>query len=275
MIDYKTTLTKAKQIKKGVETEYKLVASTPVYYICKQILKPKTNVGEIEISLAKQSQGDYYSRQIYHSTYIMMAEKLVDYVEKNHQLPNYITDNHNKKMKVRDYVYMFSRILVYYDTNGKLPKYAIVNSKAYNKPTETGNEVYDYACKKFGKKFTSLDDILEYVANHFTYEFYYDDHKSNKQVTDTQAGNCTDLLQWLCNMVEALGYEWKCVHVSCRQSGTGHVWGKFKHPTNTSGEWVNRDIACCADNGSVRCIWCEDGYVNAYNPSWWLSNLQR
>jgi hypothetical protein len=277
-MNYKEILNKAKTIKQSVEKEYKLPFSTPVYYICKAILKPKTDVKSVKVEMASKSQGDYISNQIYKTTYLGMAERLTKYVEQNGKLPNYITaivSDKTYKIKVSDYVYMFSRILIYYDTNGKLPSYANVNSKSFTKPTETGNTVYDYFTKRTGYKPKTLDDILTYVANHFTYQYYYDDYKSNQQVTESKAGNCVDLLQWLCNMVEPLGYEWKCVHVSCRSSGTGHVWGKFRHPTNTGGEWVNRDPAAVASNGSIHSMWCEDGYVNAYNPSWWMANLRR
>ena len=158
---YKTILAKAKDIKKGVEKEYKLVASTPVYYIVKAILNHKKEVTKIEVKLAKSNDGDYFSRQIYKSTYLDMAERLIRYVEQHNQLPNYITDNKGKKMKVSDYVYMFSRILIYYDKNNKLPAYANVNSKAFTKPTETGNVVYDYVTKKTGRKFKTIDEVLK------------------------------------------------------------------------------------------------------------------
>lgn len=271
---YKDILNKAKEVKKSVETEYKLPHSTYTYYICKCIVDGKGDVENVKVDKAVKSTGDYISNQIYKSDYKDMANRLIKYVNTHKTLPNYITWK-NRKVKVTDYVYMFSRILVYYDENGKLPSYANVNSKAFTKPTETGNIVYDHFVEKTGYKPKTLDDILGYVAKYFTYEFYYDDYKSNRQVTDSKAGNCVDLLQWLCNMVEPLGYEWKCVHVSCRSSGTGHVWGKFKHSKNTGGEWVNRDPAAVASDGSIYSMWCENGYVNAYNPSWWLSNLRR
>jgi hypothetical protein len=274
-MNYKDILSKAKTIKTTVEKEYKLPFSTPTYFIAKAILKPNKEIPSIKVEKASKSTGDYFSRQIYKTTYIDMAERLVQYVERNHTLPNYISDNHQKKMKVSDYVYMFSNILVEYDENNKFPDKINVNSKAFTKPTETTNSVYEYFAKRTGYKPKTLDDILTFVANHFTYQYYYDDYKSNRQVTDSEAGNCTDLMHWLCNMVEPLGYEWKCVHVSCRSSGTGHVWGKFRHPVNTGGEWVNRDPAAVASNGSIHSMWCEDGYVNAYNPSWWMENLRR
>lgn len=271
---YSTILQKAKDIKNGVEKEYKLIASTPSYYIAKAVLNHKKDVPDITVGMASENKGDYISNQIYQTHYIDMMTRFVEYVEKKNRLPNYITWK-GKQVKVSDYVYAFARILVYYDKYNSLPKYVNVNSKAYTKPTETGNKVYDYATKKYGRKFTSLDTILEFVAKYFNYEGYYDDHKSNQQVTDTKAGNCTDLLQWLCNMVEPLGYEWKCVHVFCRQSGTGHVFGMFKHPKNTNGEWIVRDIAAVADSGNINHVWCRNGNVAAYNPAWWLANLRR
>lgn len=275
MVDYNTALKKAKQIKKGVETDYKLVASTPVYYICKQILTPKSKVEKIEIALAKQSTGDYFSRQIYKSTYIDMAERLCKYVEKNHQLPNNIRDNQGKLMNVRDYVYMFSRILVYYDNNGQLPKYANVNSKSYTNPTETTNDVYKYFTNIFGK-ITCIDDAMEKIAGR-GYGYYYDDVYSNKQSIDRiknrQGINCTDATQMMKNVADGTG-KYKsvdCVHVKCR-GGDGHVFLKITQKDNSV---FYRDPAACLDNGSITSIWCSNGTVLSINPQWWLANLYR
>jgi len=275
--EYNTIVTRAKQIKAEVLEHYEIKHNKAwAYFFAKSILNPKKDIKKIKISQAKDDKtGDTFGRQVSYNQFLGMAQRFTTYVEERGKLPLYITVSPNRKMCVDDYCFMFARIIVFYNEHKRLPNSINVNSKSFVKPSEPSNEVYNYAVKKFGRTFSSLDDILEYVANNFTYEFYFDDYKSNKEVTDSKAGNCTDLLQWLCNMVEPLGYEWKCVHVSCRSSGTGHVWGKFKHKKNTDNEWVNRDIACCADNGSVRCIWCEDGYVQAYNPDWWLENLHR
>jgi hypothetical protein len=142
------------------------------------------------------------------------------------------------------------------------------------KPTETGNAVFDYWVKKFGNTPKTIDDVCNYILKHFDYEYYFDDHKSNKQVIDSKAGNCTDLSQMLSNMAEALGYEWKCIHTQCRQSGTGHVYLKLRK----GGNWFTRDVACIADE-SRYCIWCDvdngGGNLIATNPSWWISNRNR
>jgi hypothetical protein len=172
---------------------------------------------------------------------------------------------------------MFANILITYDKTGELPKNINVNSKAYTKPTETGNKVYDYFVKKTGFKPTCLDDVCDWVKKYVTYLFYFDDQESNFEVIDKKAGNCTDLLQFLINMAEALGYEWKVIHTQCRQSGTGHVYGKFRKKGSNSDYFI-RDIACIADN-STYCVWCNvdtgGGYLLATNPSWFLQNLHR
>ena len=281
MPDYNKTVTVAKQCKKSVEKEYKLGVSTGwAYYFAKQIIKPKTSVKQIPITAPNKPSGDYISRQIFKSSYLDMAERVVKYVEKNGQVPNNVkfTTQAGKtyKIHIRDVIYMFSRIIVYYDTNKAYPKYANVTSKSFTKPTETGNNVFDYFVKKTGFKPTCIDDVCEYIMKHYNYEFYFDDQKSNKQVIDSKAGNCTDLLQFLVNIAEALGYEWKVIHTQCRQSGTGHVYGKFKK--KNSNTWFTRDVACIADE-SRYCVWCDvdngGGYQLAVNPSWFVQNIHR
>ena len=59
-------------------------------------------------------------------------------------------------------------------------------------------------------------------------------------------------------------------------SGVGHVRARFKHSKHTGGEWVYRDIACVASDGSITCNWCTSGYtLLAKNPSWFMENLNR
>ena len=40
-------------------------------------------------------------------------------------------------------------------------------------------------------------------------------------------------------------------------------------------DWINRYSAAVADttSGNVRSLWCEDGYIIAYDPSWIFSDL--
>ena len=280
MYKYKQIVAKAESIKKNVKEHQKLGEYTSWgYFIAKEILKPKTNIDLVKIKSPADGKETAISRQIFKSSYIDLAERYTKYIEKNDQTPAYakFTTQKGKIYYIgyKPLIDMFSRILVYYDDNGTYPKYANINSKAFIAPTETGNAIYDYFTKKTGKKFKYLDDFLEYVRQRYSYEFYYDDHKSNKQVIDSEAGNCTDLLQLCCNMAKAMGYECRAIHVKCRVSGTGHVRGQFKHPKNTGGQWIDRDPAAVANGESITSIWCSDGEVLAYNPAWFMQNLNR
>ncbi len=271
---YKTIVKSAKTIKNNVEKKYELGATAKwSYYFAKAILKPKKDIKKFAFNNASNPNGTPISRQIVKKDYLNMCKRLVDYVERKRALPNFITYQTSFKVSVPLYTYALARILVYYDAHGQMPNYVNVNSKAFTKPTETGNTVYDYWVKKIGTKPKQIDDVCDYILKHFKYEFYFDDHKSNKQVIDTKAGNCTDLTQMLSNMADALGYEWKCIHTQCRQSGTGHVYLKLRK----GGNWFVRDVACIADE-SRYCIWCEvpnKGSLLAENPSWWMSNRNR
>ena len=71
------------------------------------------------------------------------------------------------------------------------------------------------------------------------------------------------------------GYDVQFVHVKCLVRGTGHIRLRLKHKNHTGGNWINRDPAAVADttSGNVRSIWCEDGYLIAYDPSWIFTDL--
>ena len=274
---YVDILNAAKKITSNVENDYELGKSPKwSYYHAKVILNGKKDVKDIKIALAEKNTGNNLSRQIKKSAYIEIADRFVKYVEKNHQLPNNIKVG-AKLMRVTDYCNMFANIVVIYSKTKKLPDKIDVNSKAFIKPYENKNTVFKDWVNTF--KFTPkyLDDVCDYIKAHFDYLKYFDDVRSNAQVIKDKAGNCTDLLQMLINIAEALGYEWKVIHTECRQSGTGHVYGMFRRKDVNNGEWFIRDPACIADE-SQYCIWCEvpdRGNLLATNPSWFLANLRR
>ena len=274
-IKVKSIISKARTCKKNVENLQKLgVSDTMAYYFSKTILGAKTEVKETNIKSPSNPSGDYLSRQIKKADYVSMAERLVDYVEEHNQMPNYISLG-KIRIEHKLYTYLFASALVVSIDTGYLPKEVNVSSKLFTPKTETGNVVYDYACKKYGRKFNTLDETLAFVKAYFHYLKYFDDHKSNKEVTDSKSGNCTDLLQWLFNMAKAMGYECKCIHVKCRVSGTGHVFGQFKHKKHTGGKWISRDIAAVADGGSITKVWCADGIKLAEDPGWFMTNVNR
>ena len=273
---YQTILGNARTIKNKAEKEHTKIGAGWSYYIAKAILKPKTDIKKITVHGASQSQGDDFSRQIPKANYLDMAKRLTAYVEKNNKLPNYITIG-NKRMRVSDYTYMFSKVLLYYDEHNQLPNYVNVNSKVYVKPEESGNVVYDYFVKVFGK-ITCIDDALEKIDRK-GYGYYYDDVYSNKEAIDRmKAGkgvNCTDS----CHVFYNLGLVFvkkgvykkvECLHVKC-QGGDGHVRLRFTLP---NGEKFYRDPACTLSDGGV-CNWCMNGTLLAIDPYWFMQNLHK
>ncbi len=271
---YKELISKATECKSNVEKTYKTnMTNKWAYYFAKALIT-KTDIIKIDIKEAPKPSHTNISRQMSKDTYVSLAKKFYKFVEEKKRLPNYLAWN-DYHISLELCTYTFARCLVYLNKYGKYDNEITINQKVFTKPSETGNVVYDYFTKKTGKSFKTLDDLLTYVQSHFSYQYYYDDHKSNKQVIDTKSGNCTDLLQFCMNYTKAMGYESKCIHVKCRSSGGGHVFGKFKHKKHTENTWIVRDIACVANGGDVRCVWCKDGILQAENPSWFMENLNR
>ena len=154
MVDYYTyneIVTRAKNIKKSVEKEYKLGENPQWgYFISKAIVTPKKNITKFKINAAPESSGDKLDTQIIYKDYIDMAKRFIKYVETNKTLPNYITSN-GKKVKVNDYVYMFARILVYYAENSAYPAYAVVKSDSFTKKNTLNSYMTEKGCSGMGQ----------------------------------------------------------------------------------------------------------------------------
>ena len=271
---YSDILKQAKSLKASVEKDQKFnINSKYIYYICKAIIK-QADVKHIDFDKAPNPSGNYVSRSVYKTEYMRMVKHLIEFVEKKGRLPNFIKTG-DKNVRVRDYGYAFARILIYIDTHKEYPKYVNINSKAYTKTTETGDEIYNYFCKVFGKV-TCIDDALEYIAGK-GYGYYYDDVYSNRQSIDRikkgQGVNCTDATQMMKHVADGTG-KYKavdCIHVKCR-GGDGHV---FLRITTKTGQKFYRDPAAVLDSGNISRIWCSDGTILTINPSWWLANLNK
>lgn len=277
---YKQILTKAQECKKSVETEYKVGINTKnAYYFAKLITNPKLKtVTHKEMDYAPNPTGDYISNQIYKEDYIKICKYLINFVEQKSRLPNFL-EWKSKKIRVRDYTYLFARILLYYNTNKQYPKYANINTKAWEKPTEKHNEVYEYFVKKFGK-ITCIDDALEKIAGR-GYGYYYDDQYSNKQSIDRMKQglgvNCTDSMHVFYNIMLEFIKQGKykkveCLHVRC-SGGDGHVRMRV---TKNDGTTFLRDPAAVLDSGSITHNWCVNNYtLLGIDSTWFMQNLHR
>ena len=279
MVTVKTIYEKAKDLKNSVEKEYKLTESykNHTYLICKTIITPNTIIpSKIGVKAPTKPVGNSISRQIPKNDYIKLAKSLVSYVDRKGRLPDYLPWN-GYKIHPKVYCYMFARICVYYYSHSRTyPKYVNVNSKAFVKPTEPYEEVFNYFVKVFGSVST-IDGALSKIQGN-GYGYYYDDVYSNKtsidRMRDGDGVNCTDSCHVFYNIAKKLGYEVHCIHVQCR-GGDGHVRLKLRHKTHTENEWIYRDPASVLSGNDVTSNWCSDGYLLDIDPSWFMENLNR
>ena len=281
---YKDIVNAAKNIQKNVKNDYELgVTPKWCYYICKAITEIKTKEFEgIKFADAKKVKGDHISRQIFKSSYIDMAERIIRYTEREEHLPATVGFTTLKgktyRININLATEMFSRILIYYDTNKAYPKYANINSKIFTKPTEKHNEIYEYFVKTFGK-IDCIDDALEKIAGN-GYGYYYDDVYSCQQTIDRmkngQGVNCTDSMHVFYNIMLEFIKQGKykkveCLHILC-SGGDGHV--RMRVTTN-NGDVFYRDPAAVLDSGNITYNWCMNGELIAINPPWFMENLSR
>ena len=163
-------------------------------------------------------------------------------------LPNYVTLKDGTQIDKAEYVDMAIRTEAYIKANGNF-------------------------------KGNTIDEALAVIAKIKLYLKYFDSQKTDKKtINDASQGkgsNCVDWGQVYYRIAKSLGYDVQFVHVKCRVSGTGHIRLRLKHKKHTGGNWINRDPAAVADttSGNVRALWCEDGYLIAYDPSWIFTDL--
>ena len=257
-------------------TQYSMLDVT--YLMNAFVAYPQKDIPQMHVKGASNPNGDRCNRKVIKSVYQDMAKRCNQYIKQNGKLPNYVTILGTQKCSIILWMFQLSKIVSAY--NGKLPDNILINSADLQKPQPkpVQDEVYAYFTKVFGKVNT-IDDALAKVQD-CGYGYYYDDKLSNKQTIDGLANpngtkpNCTDIHHVFWHIGKALGYDVRAVHVICR-SGTGHIRLDFKHPQNTGNQWIHRDASAVADGNCITCIWCENGEILSYNPSWFLENVNR
>lgn len=274
---YNEILKQAKNVKANVKKEYKIGMSHKwSYYFAKALLTNK-DVEKIKINDAPNPSHTHISRQMTKNQYISLAKTFVKFVEEKHRLPNYLAWK-GYKIASNLYTYTFARCLVFYEQYGYYDHEITVNQKVFTKPKESGNKVYDYFVKVFGKV-SSIDEALSKIQGR-GYGYYYDDKYSNTTAIDRMKSkkgvNCTDSCQVMFNVLLVLIKKGKykkveCLHIKCR-GGDGHVRLRI---TLNDGTKIYRDPASVLDGGSISSNWCSNGTLISVNPSWFMSNLNR
>ena len=184
-------------------------------------------------------------------------------------LPNYVMLKNSTKIDKAEYVDIAIRTEAFIRANGRLPAIVYRMSKL----PDYSDSTMKLFIKTFNYKRNTIDEALAIIAKKKLYSKYFDSQKTDqKTINDAKAGkgsNCVDWGQVYYRIAKSLGYDVQFVHVKCRVSGTGHIRLRLRHKKHTGGNWINRDPAAVADttSGNVRSIWCDDGYLIAYDLS--------
>ena len=231
-----------------------------------QILTLKGNCKDIERKAKKLGNDKLVSM---YTMALIKDNKSLDF------LPNYVTLKNGEEIEKAEYVDMAIRTEAYIRANKRLPAIVYRMSKL---PDYTDSTMKLFI-KTFNFKGNTIDEALAIIAKKELYSKYFDSQKTDKKtINDAKAGkgsNCVDWGQVYYRIAKSLGYDVQFAHVKCRVSGTGHIRLRLRHKKHTSGNWINRDPAAVADttSGNVRSLWCEDGYLIAYDPSWIFTDL--
>lgn len=291
----------ATTIKSSVEKNYKLPAKISyngvsfnqcemAYIMAYAINHPGKDI-KISTTMKNASKptGNKIVEQIKPDDYKDQAKRMVNYILKKGQAPNFVvTKKSKKKVRLRLAIYSFAKIVVWYNKKGKLPTECLYQYTVFYKEkpvtkVETPEEVLAYFEKVFNTKIEYMDDALE-IMNNRGYAYYYDDAYSNKESIDRikrgDGINCTDSLHVFINIVKALINKYNryksidCLHVLC-SGGDGHVRSRIKL---LDGSYAYRDPACTLsenDSGAY-CNWCTSNFTLLdINPSWFTKDLNK
>ncbi|WP_406532518.1 hypothetical protein [Methanobrevibacter sp.] len=292
-ITNKAFMQMCKDIKKHVEENYelpvKLVYDGVTYYQLEMQFAMAWGLQHVNSSgftipnfgKAASPKGDAINADVMFDEIRAQCNRVYNHIKKYGNVPDSVLcyDRNRKQyfISIKVWTYALAKTVVYYPVNRQFPLYTHYSSSSFVKPTPKksySEEIFDLFCKYFGKP-DSIDDALRRIRWK-GYGFYYDDHLTNVQTIEGLAGkgpkpNCTDVHQMMWHVGKVLDYDVRAKHVWCTKSNVGHVRLDF----NRGNGWFSRDAAAVIDGECVECIWCENGEFLAYNPSWFLSNLNR
>ena len=263
----------------------KVKYSYPVagYFILQSVVNIKAKIKEIKVNQAPSATGDIINITIGKEDYISLAKTLIEFIEDEKRLPNFLTYN-KKKISPRAFIYAYAKILVFYDENKRLPNNCLFTSSVFgSNGTTTKTKVIaktkgGTVCKALAKAsgVTITDYKTLYQAFHFAvYKYYKNDVYSQsvalKRFAQKLGMNCADLGQLAYYALKELGYQVKIVRGEIRcDSGTfGHIWCLL----TVSGKTINFDASAAAKQKTLGNMICgKIKSITNYNPSWVVSD---
>jgi hypothetical protein len=224
---------------------------------------------------------DLKNGNINKSEYLVMAGKIISFIDSNGKAPNYATSTLGK-IQYESLVYMYSRIMNYYGTNKVLSNYVSMKPwqttssdpdplipaalQIYLQPTNNCQSTSP-TIKVLAASITSGTsstyqkgvDLFNWVRNNIGYSFYYNTKYGALGTLSAKTGNCVDTTHLLIALSRAAGIPARYVNGVCQfNSGTwyGHVWAQLY----VNGKWYNAD-AISLNN--------QFGVINNWNTNSW------
>ena len=224
---------------------------------------------------------DLKNGNINKSEYIVMAGKIISYIDTNGKAPNYGTSTLGK-IQYESLVYMYSKIMNYYSTNKVLPNYVVMkpwqNTSSQPDPSIPASlQIYLLSTSNCQSNSTTIKalaasitkgssstyqkgvDLFNWVRNNIGYSFYYNTNYGALGTLSAKTGNCVDTSHLLIALSRAAGIPARYVNGVCQfKSGTwyGHVWAQLY----VNGKWYNAD-AISLNN--------QFGVINNWNTTSW------
>jgi hypothetical protein len=224
---------------------------------------------------------DIKNGNLYKSEYVVLAGKLISFINSNAKVPNYSTSTLGK-IQYESLVYMYSRIMNYYNTNKILPSYVAIKpwqttSNNSDPPIPASVQIYlkptincqstDQTIKTLASSITTGTtstyqkgvELFNWVRDNIGYSFYYNTKNGALGTLSSKTGNCVDTSHLLIALSRAAGIPARYVNGICEfSSGTiyGHVWAQLY----VNGIWYDADAISLKNTFGV---------INNWNTTSW------
>ena len=240
----------------------------------------KPNVNVVAVSPTYSNNGNNSLKaNIYKDKYIEMTNKLINYVNSNHAIPNYI-DTAVGRLSPNLYIFALSKALDFYSTDSYLPNYIILdagdvdgkpapdkkgNQNQYKKGlnevqslssselskylVSSGNDAINSAIQTLANKLVSgkstawakAQAIFNYVRDNIAYEYYADTKYKASGTLSHKRGNCCDHANLIVALCRAAKIPARYSHAQGCRFSSGLVTGHVWAQIYVDGVWYSAD----------------------------------
>lgn len=215
------------------------------------------NILETPIKEPSNPKGGLPNGKLLKEEYLLLAEKVYKFFERNRSMPNYINTSIGV-MSPTNYIDMYSRALNFYADKKTLPSFIYTNSLAGivtpppSKPAptvpkelepyiqQTANcQVKDPSIVSLASSLGSPVKIFAYVRDGVKYDYYYNTRLGAVNTNARKLANCCDQAHLLIALLRAIKVPALYRHVLAKFSSktTGHIYVK----AFVDGKWIPLD----------------------------------